>query len=102
MCWGRSHEFRAGVTNRDGNTLAEALARLLGGSLIGGLAEAGVRPGELAIAAAFLSPKGLADLAPHIDGLQRVRLMFGVEAPRDVEMRRPDFGESPEHFFVHV
>jgi hypothetical protein len=41
---------------------------------------------------------GLADLAPHIDGLQRVRLMFGVEAPRDVELRRPNLGESSEHF----
>jgi hypothetical protein len=37
------------IANRDGNTLAEALARLLGGSLTGGLAEAGVQPGELAI-----------------------------------------------------
>jgi hypothetical protein len=82
------------IDNRDGNTLAEALAW----SASGGLAEAAVRPAELAIAAAFFSPKGLADLAPHIDGLERVRLMFGVEAPRDVELRRPNLGETPEHF----
>jgi hypothetical protein len=86
------------IDNRDGNTLAEALARLLGGSPSGGLGEAAVKPAELAIAAAFFSPKGLADLAPHIDGLERVRLMFGVEAPRDVELRRPNLGETPEHF----
>jgi hypothetical protein len=86
------------IDNRDGNTLAEALARLLGGSASGGLAEATVRPAELAIAAAFSSPKGLTDLAPHIDRLQRVRLMFGVEAPRDVELRRPNLGETLEHF----
>jgi hypothetical protein len=86
------------IDNRNGNTLAEALARVLGGSIPGGLAEATVRPAELAIAAAFFSPKGLADLAPHIDGLQRVRLMFGVEAPRDFEIRRPNLGESLEHF----
>ena len=86
------------IDNRDGNTLAEALAGLLRGSVRGGLAEAGVRPAELAIASAFFSPKGLADLAPHLDGLQRVRLMFGIESPRDVEMRRPNLGESPEHF----
>jgi hypothetical protein len=86
------------INNRDGNTLAEALARLLGGSASGGLAEVSVRPAELAIAAAFFSPKGLADLAPHIDGLERARLMFGVEAPRDVELRRPNLGETPEHF----
>src|SRR5260370_509708 len=86
------------IDNRNGNTLAEALARLLGGSLSVGLSEASVRPPEVAIASAFVSPKGLADLAPHIDGLQRVRLMFGVEAPRDIELRRPNLGESPEHF----
>ena len=86
------------IDNRAGNTLAEALARLLGGSMTGGLSEAVVRPAELAIASAFFFPKGLADLAPHIEGLQRVRLLFGVEAPRDVEMRRPNLGETPEHF----
>jgi hypothetical protein len=86
------------VDNRDGSALAEALARVLGGTIPGGLAGAAVRPAELAIAAAFFSPKGLADLAPHIDGLQRVRLMFGVEAPRDFEMRRPNLGESLDHF----
>jgi hypothetical protein len=86
------------IDNRDGNTLAEALARLLGGGAVGGMEESNVRPAELAIASAFFSPKGLADLAPHIDGLERVRLMFGVEAPRDIELRRPNLGESPEHF----
>src|SRR5262249_17413465 len=87
------------IDNRDGNTLAEALARVLGGTIEGGSAvPAAGRPADLAIAAAFFSPKGLADLAPHIDGLQRVRLMFGVEAPRDVELRRPNLGERPEHF----
>jgi hypothetical protein len=86
------------IDNRDGNTLGQALARLLGRSVEPGLTESVVRPAELAIASAFFSPKGLADLAPHLDGLPRVRLMFGVEAPRDVEMRRPNLGERPEHF----
>jgi hypothetical protein len=86
------------IDNRDGNTLAKALARVLGASISGEFAEPGARPAELAIAAAFFSPKGLADLAPHIDGLQRVRLLFGVEAPRDAELRRPNLGETPEHF----
>jgi hypothetical protein len=86
------------IDNRNGNTLAGALALLLGGSIKGNLAESGLRPAEVAIASAFFTPKGLADLAPHIDGLQRVRLMFGVEAPHDVELRRPNLGERPEHF----
>ncbi|HZR77009.1 helicase-related protein [Bradyrhizobium sp.] len=94
----RSAEAPEFIDNRNGNTLAEALARLLGGSMAGGLSESGTRPSEVAIAAAFFSPKGLADLAPHLDGLTRVRLLFGVEAPRDVELRRPNLGETPEHF----
>jgi hypothetical protein len=95
----RTHEFCTGIVdNIDGNTLAEALARLLGASAARGLAEAAARPPERAIAAAFFSPQGLANLARHIDGLERVWLLFGVEAPRDVELWRPNLGESPEHF----
>ena len=86
------------IDNRSGNTLAKALAKLLSGAIADGLSESGPRPSEVAIAAAFFSPKGLADLAPHIEGLDRVRLLFGVEAPRDVELRRPNLGETPEHF----
>jgi hypothetical protein len=46
---GMSHapEF---IDNRDGNTLAEALARVLGSCIPGGLDGATVRPEELAIA----------------------------------------------------
>src|SRR6516225_1020342 len=86
------------IDNRDGNTLAEALALLLGGSSGGMGEEAASRPADLAVAAAYFSPKGLSDLSPHLEGLDRVRLLFGVEAPRDVDVRRPDLGELPEHF----
>jgi hypothetical protein len=86
------------IDNRDGNTLAVALALLLGGSSNGFGEGAGKRPTDLAIAAAFFSPKGLSDLSPHLEGLGRVRLLFGVEAPRDVDVRRPNLGELPEHF----
>jgi hypothetical protein len=86
------------IDNRNGNTLAEALVRLLGVRISDGLTPAMARPAELAIAAAFFSPKGLADLAPHIEGLERVRLLFGVEAPRDAELRRPNLGETSNHF----
>jgi hypothetical protein len=65
---------------------------------LGATGEAVVRPTDLAIAAAFFSPKGLSDLSPHLEGLDRVRLLFGVEAPSDIEIRRPDLGERPEHF----
>lgn len=87
------------IDNRDGNTLAEALARVLGGGRGRGLNDGpAVRPNELAVASAFFTPAGLAGLAPHLEGMARVRLMFGVEAPRDAELRRPDLGETPEHF----
>jgi Helicase conserved C-terminal domain/PLD-like domain/SNF2-related domain len=85
------------IDNRDGNTMAEALATLLGGAG-GGLREVNAPPSDLAVAAAFFSPNGLSDLSPHLQGLERVRLLFGVEAPRDIEVRRPDLGELPEHF----
>ncbi len=87
------------IDNRDGNTLALALSRVLGGGGVAGVSEAPVgRPEEIAIAAAFFSPAGLASLAPHLDGLSKIRLLFGVEAPRDAEMRRPEVGESRERF----
>jgi hypothetical protein len=41
------------IDNRNGNTLAEALAQLLGGTIAGGLSESGPRPAEVAIASAF-------------------------------------------------
>src|SRR5437762_2557700 len=85
------------IDNRNGNTLVEALGQVLGGSL-GGMGEEVIRPSELAIAAAFFSPKGLSDLSRHLEGLDRVRLLFGVETPRDVEVHRPELGELPEHF----
>ncbi len=92
----RAPEF---IDNRDGNTLALALSRVLGGGGAAGVSEAPVgRPEEIAIAAAFFSPAGLASLAPHLDGLNKIRLLFGVEAPRDAEMRRPEVGESRERF----
>jgi hypothetical protein len=70
------------IDNRDGNTLVEALAFLLGGSNAGMGEEAAARPADLAIAAAYFSPKGLSDLSPQLEGLGRVRLLFGVEASR--------------------
>jgi hypothetical protein len=89
-----SHEFHARV-HRDGNTLAEALARLLGGSVTGGMAESGVRPAELAIASAFFSPKGLADLARHIDGLERVRLMLASRRRAMSKCAGPTWAKAP-------
>ncbi|MGH6663218.1 MAG: helicase-related protein, partial [Rhodospirillales bacterium] len=87
------------IDNRDGNTLAEALARVLGGGVGGGLADGDAgRPTELAVASAFFSPAGLARLTPHLEGLEKVRLLFGVEAPRDADLRRPELGESQDAF----
>jgi hypothetical protein len=86
------------IDNRNGNTLELALRRVLGANDSAFAENSTVRPAELAIAAAFFSPKGLADLAPQLEGIPRVRLLFGVEAPRDVEVQRPKVGESTEDF----
>ena len=83
------------IDNRDGNTLLEALTRVLGAS---GNPRAQARPTDLAVASAFFSPTGLARLTPLIEGMSRVRLLFGVEAPRDSELRRPTLGETQEQF----
>jgi len=86
------------IDNRNGNTLELALRRVLGANDSAFAENSTVRPAEVAIAAAFFSPKGLADLAPQLEGIPRVRLLFGVEAPRDVEVQRPKVGERIEDF----
>lgn len=92
------HDVPEFIDNRNGNTLELALRRVLGAN-DGAFAEnSTMRPAELAIAAAFFSPKGLADLAPQLEGIPRVRLLFGVEAPRDAELQRPNVGESMADF----
>jgi len=81
------------IDSRDGNTLALALARVLGDYALVGIPEGGsTPPAELAIAAAFFTPTALVEFAPHLDGLKHVRLMFDTEAPCDVELRRPCSG----------
>jgi superfamily II DNA or RNA helicase len=90
------------IDNRDGNTLRRALARVFGSEPVEAAEPTAGRPAEVAIAAAFFTPKGLAELTPHLEGLSRLRLMFGVEAPGDVELRRPALGESAEHFAARL
>jgi hypothetical protein len=89
------------IDNRDGNTLTVALSRILGGATTSTneLAEdSPVRPADLSIASAFFSPAGLSRISGLIEDLERVRLLFGVEPPRETELRRPNLGESQEQF----
>lgn len=90
------------IDNRDGNTMLQALAQVLGNKATGMAAGDSPRPDDIAIASAFFSPSGLSAIAAHLDGVNRVRLLFGVEAPPDLEMLRPKLGESPEQFRIRL
>ncbi|RVQ66944.1 helicase [Croceicoccus ponticola] len=86
------------VDNLNGNSLANVLVRALRygvphGELLGQLTE---RPARLDIASAYFSPAGFAQIANHLEDLERIRLMIGAEPPRDAKplQRRLDETEA--------
>jgi len=79
------------IDNRDGNTLDAALDHVLHGRVATG-------PAELAIATGFFTPAGLVRLAPRLNGVGKVRLLFGAEPPNDLDARRPRIGETKARF----
>jgi hypothetical protein len=80
------------IDNRDGRTLAKALEAVLSGS---GVWENPL-PNELDVATAFFSPSGFSRIAPHVERLQRIRLMLGAEPPAESAMARRRLDESRE------
>ncbi len=84
------------ATNRplDGETVAEAVNRLLAGSR-----EAlAANPPELALATAYLNPAGFALIADEVEQSRRVRLLLGAE-PQTPPVRRTT---RPSPFEEHV
>lgn len=83
------------ATNRpdDGETVAEAVNRLLAGSR-----ENLANPPELAIATAYLNPAGFALIADEVEQAPRVRLLLGAE-PETPPVRRV---ARPSPFDEHV
>lgn len=87
------------IDNRDGNTLAAALAAILSGAMPGsGLPEAGARPGRLDIASAFFSPAGFAEIVAHLDGIENIRLLLGAEPPLNSQPPRRRLDETQSQF----
>ena len=72
----RGHAF---IDNRNGNTLANALAALLGvADEIGKTKTAGT-PDQVNIATAFFSPTGFAHIADRLHSVPEVRLLLGAD-----------------------
>jgi phosphatidylserine/phosphatidylglycerophosphate/cardiolipin synthase-like enzyme len=87
------------IDNRDGNTLAAALADVLGHTAQAeGSQGAGARPGRLDIASAFFSPAGFAQIVDHCDGVEKIRLMLGAEPPLDTQIPRRRLDETQAQF----
>ena len=80
------------IDNRNGDTLAKALSEALTG---GGVLERPL-PNELDIATAFFSPSGFMRIAPHVEGLRRIRLLLGAEPPAESAVARRRLEETEE------
>ncbi len=86
------------IDNRDGNTLAKALARVLGGAGGPGMAESGPIPKEVSIASAFFSPEGFARIADNLAIVPSIRLMIGAEPPAEAARVRRKIDQTPAQF----
>jgi PLD-like domain len=87
------------IDNRDGNTLAAALAAILSGTKHGGgLQEATPGLCRLDIASAFFSPAGFSEIVDHLGEDDKIRLMLGAEPPLDSRPPRRRLDETPAQF----
>jgi hypothetical protein len=88
------------IDNLDGNTLANAIARVLAGDTASDrdVGEAGDVPGCLDIASAFFSPAGFSAIAGCLDGLKHIRLMIGAEPPLESSPPRRRLDETQAQF----
>jgi len=81
------------VDNREGNTVAAALSGYLD-HLRGHLKE----PIELRIASGYFNPGGYSQIAPHLDGVKKIRLLLGAEPlpPPALPLRMPGQPKGPK------
>jgi len=86
------------IDNRDGNTLALALATVLGGHVDGDAAESGDPPDTVRIATAFFNPTGFAWIADHLQPVPTVRLLLGADPAFGTGGERKRLDETPEAF----
>jgi hypothetical protein len=86
------------IDNRNGNTLAAALAAILSGTGSNGGLQESAPPGRLDIASAFFSPAGFSEIVDHLNGLEKIRLMLGAEPPLDSQPPRRRLDETQAQF----
>ena len=86
------------IDNRDGNTLAKALANALGVTATGGDGHSTAPPDEVCIASAYFSPTGFARIADHLEPVPTVRLLLGADLTAGTLGEKRHLGEDEEKF----
>lgn len=86
------------VDNRDGNTLAQALALVLGFDAKGKKLSEGNVPNLVRIATAFFSPTGFSQIGDYLKPIPEVRLMLGADPAIGLDIERKHLDESTESF----
>lgn len=84
------------IDNRDGNTLAQSIADILGENS----AAEGQLSDCLRFASAFFTPAGFKNVARHLDSVAELRLMLGAEPPAESQSIHRDVGESDGKFEI--
>ena len=91
-------QLPAFIDNRDGNTLARALDKLLDVHAGNAPADPVGSASEVRIATAYFSPTGFAHIADRLSGVPRVRLLLGADMNLGAPVDRKRLGEHPVAF----
>ncbi len=86
------------IDNRDGNTLARALAAMLGVNRASKSDDTSEVPRHVRIATAFFSPTGFAHIADHLTRVPDVRLLLGADLGMDPPKDRKRLDETQAGF----
>ena len=85
------------IDNRDDNTLAEALGRVLDVET-GDSSEQRLRPHTVRIATGYFSPAGFGRIAKYLESIPAVRLMLGTDLGAQGQDERRRLGETTDAF----
>ena len=91
-------KVRSLIDNQNGNTLAEALDRLLESATGSGSQSDDLFGAEVRVATAYFNPMGFARIADRLAIVPRVRLLLGAEVKLGAPVDRRALGETREDF----
>ena len=91
-------EFPEFIDNQDGNTLARALAGVLGENLILEQSNTAKPPDSVCIATAFFSPTGFNQISKVLEPVPVIRLMLGTDLGADSFAERKQVDETQNTF----